>query len=212
MALSALSFPLHLRQTTPSDPKTSTPLALPSSHSHWGVDLLTQSLRRHNQVRTCMSIIHARNSYVFKWRQFRSFPSTQFCFSHSLLVISQSIIFVFFCFILFLLLFPVFRFFFVIFKHQIWNWTCWQKCWSCFGLIQVRKMRHGVCASLSETGEYHSKKPPTPLLDTINYPIHMKNLSTKVQLLKTQTHVCDLCFILCNRKEKFMGVWKVSFL
>ncbi|XP_047158196.1 probable 1-deoxy-D-xylulose-5-phosphate synthase, chloroplastic [Vigna umbellata] len=92
MALSALSFPLHLRQTIPSDPKTSTPLALPSSHSHWGVDLLTQSPRRHNQV---------------------------------------------------------------------------------------RKRRHGVCASLSEMGEYHSKKPPTPLLDTINDPIHMKNFSTK---------------------------------
>ncbi|KAK1292085.1 hypothetical protein QJS10_CPB17g01484 [Acorus calamus] len=36
-----------------------------------------------------------------------------------------------------------------------------------------------VCASLSQSGEYHSQRPPTPLLDTINYPIHMKNLSTK---------------------------------
>ncbi|KAL6532281.1 Transketolase-like protein 1 [Orobanche gracilis] len=36
-----------------------------------------------------------------------------------------------------------------------------------------------ICASLSGTGEYFSRKPPTPLLDTINYPIHMKNLSTK---------------------------------
>ncbi|XP_008795130.3 probable 1-deoxy-D-xylulose-5-phosphate synthase, chloroplastic [Phoenix dactylifera] len=36
-----------------------------------------------------------------------------------------------------------------------------------------------VCASLSESGEYHSQRPPTPLLDTINYPIHMKNLSIK---------------------------------
>ncbi|KAK6117337.1 hypothetical protein DH2020_048928 [Rehmannia glutinosa] len=44
---------------------------------------------------------------------------------------------------------------------------------------QVRKRPVGVCASLSETGEYFSRKPPTPLLDTINYPIHMKNLSTK---------------------------------
>ncbi|KAL3577581.1 hypothetical protein D5086_019085 [Populus alba] len=31
----------------------------------------------------------------------------------------------------------------------------------------------------SERGEYHSQRPPTPLLDTINYPIHMKNLSVK---------------------------------
>ncbi|XP_042037423.1 probable 1-deoxy-D-xylulose-5-phosphate synthase, chloroplastic isoform X1 [Salvia splendens] len=44
---------------------------------------------------------------------------------------------------------------------------------------QVRKNTTGICATLSERGEYFSQKPPTPLLDTINYPIHMKNLSTK---------------------------------
>ncbi|EEF45457.1 1-deoxyxylulose-5-phosphate synthase, putative [Ricinus communis] len=44
---------------------------------------------------------------------------------------------------------------------------------------QGKKRPAGVCASLSETGEYHSQRPPTPLLDTINYPIHMKNLSIK---------------------------------
>ncbi|KAL1220575.1 1-deoxy-D-xylulose-5-phosphate synthase [Cardamine amara subsp. amara] len=36
-----------------------------------------------------------------------------------------------------------------------------------------------VNASLTEKGEYYSNRPPTPLLDTINYPIHMKNLSVK---------------------------------
>ncbi|CAN6913109.1 unnamed protein product [Brassica oleracea] len=36
-----------------------------------------------------------------------------------------------------------------------------------------------VNASLAEKGEYYSNRPPTPLLDTINYPIHMKNLSIK---------------------------------
>ncbi|XP_058758639.1 probable 1-deoxy-D-xylulose-5-phosphate synthase, chloroplastic [Vicia villosa] len=48
-------------------------------------------------------------------------------------------------------------------------------------LNQVQKKYAGtrVYASLSETGEYYSQRPPTPLLDTINYPIHMKNLSTK---------------------------------
>ncbi|KAG2727274.1 hypothetical protein I3760_01G150700 [Carya illinoinensis] len=47
-------------------------------------------------------------------------------------------------------------------------------------LHYVRKRPGGICASLSERGpEYHSQRPPTPLLDTINYPIHMKNLSTK---------------------------------
>ncbi|XP_062108526.1 probable 1-deoxy-D-xylulose-5-phosphate synthase, chloroplastic isoform X2 [Humulus lupulus] len=44
---------------------------------------------------------------------------------------------------------------------------------------QVRKIQSGVYASLSESGEYHSRRPPTPLLDTINFPIHMKNLSVK---------------------------------
>nr|QEY10162.1 1-deoxy-D-xylulose-5-phosphate synthase decarboxylase [Scutellaria barbata] len=44
---------------------------------------------------------------------------------------------------------------------------------------QTRKSRTGIRVSMSERGEYFSQKPPTPLLDTINYPIHMKNLSTK---------------------------------
>nr|UYR28655.1 1-deoxy-D-xylulose 5-phosphate synthase 1 [Andrographis alata] len=44
---------------------------------------------------------------------------------------------------------------------------------------QVRKRSSGIFASLAERGEYFSEKPSTPLLDTINYPIHMKNLSTK---------------------------------
>ncbi|XP_073104314.1 1-deoxy-D-xylulose-5-phosphate synthase, chloroplastic isoform X1 [Elaeis guineensis] len=47
-----------------------------------------------------------------------------------------------------------------------------------YRLLKTRK-RPCVCASLSEHGEYHSQRPPTPLLDTINYPIHMKNLSIK---------------------------------
>nr|APU50941.1 1-deoxy-D-xylulose 5-phosphate synthase [Phlomoides umbrosa] len=44
---------------------------------------------------------------------------------------------------------------------------------------EARKGSTGICASLSERGEYFSQKPPTPLLDTVNYPIHMKNLSAK---------------------------------
>ncbi|KAE9602141.1 putative 1-deoxy-D-xylulose-5-phosphate synthase [Lupinus albus] len=46
-------------------------------------------------------------------------------------------------------------------------------------LHQVKKRVGGVYATLSDRGEYYSQRPPTPLLDTINYPIHMKNLSTK---------------------------------
>nr|QBZ39614.1 1-deoxy-D-xylulose-5-phosphate synthase 1B [Santalum album]QBZ39616.1 1-deoxy-D-xylulose 5-phosphate synthase 1B [Santalum album] len=45
-------------------------------------------------------------------------------------------------------------------------------------LSQVSRRPLRVCAS-SERGEYHSKRPATPLLNTINYPIHMKNLSIK---------------------------------
>nr|QMU23679.1 1-deoxy-D-xylulose-5-phosphate synthase [Eleocharis dulcis] len=45
-------------------------------------------------------------------------------------------------------------------------------------LSQPRK-RASVSATMSEQGEYYAQRPPTPLLDTINYPIHMKNLSAK---------------------------------
>ncbi|XP_050218895.1 probable 1-deoxy-D-xylulose-5-phosphate synthase, chloroplastic [Mercurialis annua] len=48
-----------------------------------------------------------------------------------------------------------------------------------FNQTKGKKRAVGICASLSETEEYYSQRPPTPLLDTINYPIHMKNLSTK---------------------------------
>lgn len=30
--------------------------------------------------------------------------------------------------------------------------------------------------------DFSGEKPATPLLDTVNYPIHMKNLSTKVSM------------------------------
>ncbi|KAG7578163.1 thiamine diphosphate-binding fold [Arabidopsis thaliana x Arabidopsis arenosa] len=36
-----------------------------------------------------------------------------------------------------------------------------------------------VRATIAEKGEYYSSRPPTPLLDTINHPMHMKNLSIK---------------------------------
>ncbi|CAN1283988.1 Probable 1-deoxy-D-xylulose-5-phosphate synthase, chloroplastic [Linum perenne] len=48
------------------------------------------------------------------------------------------------------------------------------------GHARKRVNNGGVYASLPESGgEYHSERPPTPLLDTVNYPIHMKNLSLK---------------------------------
>ncbi|KAH6788066.1 Deoxyxylulose-5-phosphate synthase [Perilla frutescens var. hirtella] len=45
--------------------------------------------------------------------------------------------------------------------------------------LKAKRRLSGVCASSPERGEYFSEKPPTPLLDTVNYPIHMKNLSVK---------------------------------
>ncbi|XP_019156937.1 PREDICTED: probable 1-deoxy-D-xylulose-5-phosphate synthase, chloroplastic [Ipomoea nil] len=45
--------------------------------------------------------------------------------------------------------------------------------------INYKKRSSGVQASLADKDEYYSQRPPTPLLDTINYPIHMKNLSVK---------------------------------
>lgn len=33
---------------------------------------------------------------------------------------------------------------------------------------------------MAEIGEYLSEEPPTPLLDTVNFPIHIKNLNKKV--------------------------------
>ncbi|KAL9237691.1 hypothetical protein vseg_012211 [Gypsophila vaccaria] len=44
---------------------------------------------------------------------------------------------------------------------------------------KVKRRCNGIQASLAERGEYYSERPPTPLLDTINYPIHMKNFSVK---------------------------------
>ncbi|KAK9288468.1 hypothetical protein L1049_016925 [Liquidambar formosana] len=62
-------------------------------------------------------------------------------------------------------------------SHFLWGTDL--HCQSQNKLNQVRKRPSGIWASLSERGEYHSQRPPTPLLDTVNYPIHMKNLSIK---------------------------------
>nr|GLL41889.1 probable 1-deoxy-D-xylulose-5-phosphate synthase, chloroplastic [Ipomoea trifida] len=48
-----------------------------------------------------------------------------------------------------------------------------------FKPTQVKKRSSGIQAVVKEKGLYYSQRPPTPLLDTINYPIHMKNLSVK---------------------------------
>jgi 1-deoxy-D-xylulose-5-phosphate synthase len=46
--------------------------------------------------------------------------------------------------------------------------------------VHVQPGRRIVTASMAEIGEYLSEEPPTPLLDTVNYPIHMKNLNKLV--------------------------------
>nr|ACG27905.1 1-deoxy-D-xylulose-5-phosphate synthase [Zea mays] len=49
--------------------------------------------------------------------------------------------------------------------------------------INLKPRRRPACVSASlsseREAEYYSQRPPTPLLDTINYPVHMKNLSVK---------------------------------
>ncbi|KAF8090254.1 hypothetical protein N665_0482s0046 [Sinapis alba] len=45
--------------------------------------------------------------------------------------------------------------------------------------VSPSKIRTTVKGSLVKKGDYYSTRPPTPLLDTINHPIHMKNLSVK---------------------------------
>jgi hypothetical protein len=41
-------------------------------------------------------------------------------------------------------------------------------------------------------GEYYAEEPPTPLLDTINYPAQMKNLNSKVRSIVHSSSI-DLC-------------------
>ncbi|XP_061975653.1 probable 1-deoxy-D-xylulose-5-phosphate synthase, chloroplastic [Populus nigra] len=64
-------------------------------------------------------------------------------------------------------------------SHFLWRTDLLSQSLDKINQIHVKKRANGICASLSERGEYHSQRPPTPLLDTINYPIHMKNLSVK---------------------------------
>jgi hypothetical protein len=44
--------------------------------------------------------------------------------------------------------------------------------------VQGRKVL--TTGSMAYPGEYVSEEPPTPLLDTVNLPIHIKNLNKKV--------------------------------
>ena len=38
-----------------------------------------------------------------------------------------------------------------------------------------------VNGNVTTTLKYSGEKPQTPILDTINYPVHMKNLSVQVK-------------------------------
>ncbi|OAY27828.1 probable 1-deoxy-D-xylulose-5-phosphate synthase, chloroplastic [Manihot esculenta] len=64
-------------------------------------------------------------------------------------------------------------------SHFLWRADLLAQSLHRLNKVKSKKGPGGVCASLSERGDYHSQRPPTPLLDTINYPIHMKNLSIK---------------------------------
>lgn len=60
-------------------------------------------------------------------------------------------------------------------------------------------------ASLAEKGEYYSNRPPTPLLDTINYPIHMKNLSVKVKI-KALIPMIQLSYKIMCQIDRIGGI------
>ncbi|KAI5580823.1 hypothetical protein BDE02_08G178800 [Populus trichocarpa] len=64
-------------------------------------------------------------------------------------------------------------------SHFLWRTDLLCQSFKKMNQVHVKKRPNGVCASLSESGEFPSQRPPTPLLDTVNYPIHMKNLSIK---------------------------------
>jgi hypothetical protein len=50
--------------------------------------------------------------------------------------------------------------------------------------VSVRANAHGNKMAIRKGKDgkivFSGEKPPTPILDTINYPVHMKNLSTQV--------------------------------
>ncbi|KAL9363963.1 hypothetical protein Peur_041836 [Populus x canadensis] len=64
-------------------------------------------------------------------------------------------------------------------SHFLWRTDLLCQSFKKINQVHVKKRPNGVCASRSESGEFPSQRPPTPLLDTVNYPIHMKNLSIK---------------------------------
>ena len=57
------------------------------------------------------------------------------------------------------------------------------------------------------TVDYSGEKPATPLLDTVNYPIHMKNLSTEVILLVV-VELLDSTSVGEENETPFIRVWK----
>ncbi|CAK9236522.1 unnamed protein product [Sphagnum troendelagicum] len=52
---------------------------------------------------------------------------------------------------------------------------CAKKAWP----SSLSQGRRGVTRSMTDPAEYASEEPPTPLLDTVNFPIHMKNLNKR---------------------------------
>lgn len=49
--------------------------------------------------------------------------------------------------------------------------------------ISLRNEQQQQPQQIPNALDFSGGKPPTPILDTINYPIHMKNLSAKVTCL-----------------------------
>lgn len=51
-----------------------------------------------------------------------------------------------------------------------------------------RKMVRNGKINITRKIDFSGEKPATPLLDTINYPAHMKNLSTQVSSWEEKHH------------------------
>lgn len=60
------------------------------------------------------------------------------------------------------------------------------------GAMVIRENETNQRRSLNFSGT----KPSTPILDTVNFPIHMKNLSVQVKLKINEENICNFILFL----------------
>ncbi|KAJ7253415.1 hypothetical protein O6H91_15G012900 [Diphasiastrum complanatum] len=74
----------------------------------------------------------------------------------------------------------------------------WEHKQADFGKPMHKKSLTIAATTVADKGEYHSEKPPTPLLDTINYPVHMKNLTVRDLRQLADELRSELIFTVCK--------------